>query len=258
MRCGWAFPAIPAGATHWQLSVDGAVKPLVPVSTTTYWITGLANGSRLLGGAWLRRTVSSTSSSSVSVIGPATTGIAVPMTTPWKPSLQMNRHHSQKGEAAAPVAGRRHWLAAEIVGSETRALPLVRLRSPVLRAHPGDGKSRGHCRPPPGIGTGNRASRCPRRARGSPRSRPRVRWTRPVVGSRSLVTETLPKALPAGASRRPSARQRLVRRPPPFSVPHVPEAARGPERHEASLWTVVGVPGRTGAPRPGPNSVRGR
>ena len=57
------LPAAPAGATHWQLSVDGAVKPLIPVSTTTYWITGLTNGTGYSIGL-----AGVTSSSSVTVV----------------------------------------------------------------------------------------------------------------------------------------------------------------------------------------------
>src|SRR3954469_6051550 len=39
------FPAAPEGATHWQVSLGGKTRPLVPVSTTSYWITGLTNGT---------------------------------------------------------------------------------------------------------------------------------------------------------------------------------------------------------------------
>ena len=69
-RCAAAqLPAVPAGATHWQLSIDGAVKPLIPVSTTTYWITGLANGTGYsLGLAAV--TVGSTPSSTVTAQRP--------------------------------------------------------------------------------------------------------------------------------------------------------------------------------------------
>src|SRR4051794_39295290 len=79
------LPTAPDGATHWQLSVDGAVKPLIPVSTTTYWITGLTNGTGYTVGL-----AGATSSSSVTLVGAATTGTAVPMTMPWKPYLQLN------------------------------------------------------------------------------------------------------------------------------------------------------------------------
>jgi hypothetical protein len=111
------FPAAPAGATHWQLSVDGGVKPLIPVSTTTYWITGLTNGTGYsigLSGA--------VSSSSVTVVGPATTGTAVPMTTPWKPYLQVNGTTLTVKLPPQWPAGATGWQLT--VGSETRALPL--------------------------------------------------------------------------------------------------------------------------------------
>src|SRR4051794_15926324 len=115
------LPVVPAGATHWQLSGGGAVKPLIPVSTTTYWITGLTNGtgySRGLAAA----TASSPSSSSVSVVGPATTGTAVPMTTPWKPSLQLNGTALTVKLPPQWPAGATGWQLT--VGSETRTLPL--------------------------------------------------------------------------------------------------------------------------------------
>jgi hypothetical protein len=115
------FPAAPTGATHWQLSVDGAVKPLIPVSTTTYWITGLTNGTVYSLGL-AAATVSSTSSSSVTVVGPATTGTAVPMTTPWNPSLQLNGTTLTVKLPPQWPAGATGWQLT--VGSETRTLPL--------------------------------------------------------------------------------------------------------------------------------------
>ena len=111
------FPAAPAGATHWQLSVNGAIKPLIPVSTTTYWITGLTNGTGYSIGL-----AGVTSSSSVTVVGPATTGTAVPMTTPWKPYLQVNGTTLTVKLPPQWPAGATGWQLT--VGSETRTLPL--------------------------------------------------------------------------------------------------------------------------------------
>jgi hypothetical protein len=115
------FPVVPAGATHWQLSVDGAVKPLIPVSTTTYWLTGLTNGTGYSLGL-AAATVSATSSSNVSLVGPATTGTAVPMTTPWKPALQLNGTTLTVKLPPQWPAGATGWQLT--VGSETRTLPL--------------------------------------------------------------------------------------------------------------------------------------
>jgi hypothetical protein len=111
------FPAAPAGATHWELSVNGAVKPLIPVSTTTYWITGLTNGTGYSIGL-----AGATSSSSVTLVGPATTGTAVPMTTPWKPYLQVNGTTLTVKLPPQWPAGATGWQLS--VGSETRTLPL--------------------------------------------------------------------------------------------------------------------------------------
>jgi hypothetical protein len=130
------FPAAPAGATHWQLSVDGAVKPLIPVSTTTYWVTGLTNGTGYSLGL-AAATVSSTSSSSVSVVSAATTGTAVPMTTPWKPTLQMNGTTLTVKLPPQWPAGATGWQLT--VGSETRALPLSTTSSQFTGLTPGVG-----------------------------------------------------------------------------------------------------------------------
>jgi hypothetical protein len=111
------FPAVPAGATHWQVSVDGAVRPLIPVSTTTYWVTGLTNGTGYSIGL-----AGATSSSSVTVVGPATTGTAVPMTMPWKPYLQVNGTTLTVKLPPQWPAGATGWQVT--VGSETRTLPL--------------------------------------------------------------------------------------------------------------------------------------
>src|SRR3954468_14539929 len=83
------FPAAPEGATHWQVSLDGKTRPLVPVSTTSYWITGLTNGTTYTVGL-AAATATSTASSSVTAVSPAIAGTAVPMTTPGNPYLQVN------------------------------------------------------------------------------------------------------------------------------------------------------------------------
>src|SRR4051794_14869996 len=83
------LPAAPAGATHWQVTLNGVARPLVAVGGTDHWVTGLTNGtsySLRLAAA----TVSTTSGSSVTPVGPATTGTALPMTTPWKAYPALN------------------------------------------------------------------------------------------------------------------------------------------------------------------------
>jgi hypothetical protein len=111
------FPAVPAGAMHWQLSLDGVARPLIPVSTTTYWVTGLTNGTGYSIGL-----AGATSSSGVTVVGPATTGTAVPMTTPWKPYLQVNGTTLTVKLPPQWPAGATGWQLT--VGSVTRTLPL--------------------------------------------------------------------------------------------------------------------------------------
>jgi hypothetical protein len=90
---------------------------LIPVSTTTYWITGLTNGTGYSIGL-----AGATSSSGVTVIGPATTGTAVPMTTPWKPYLQGNGTTLTVKLPPQWPAGATGWQLT--VGSVTRTLPL--------------------------------------------------------------------------------------------------------------------------------------
>ncbi|MCZ2830421.1 glycosyl hydrolase [Modestobacter sp. VKM Ac-2986] len=115
------FPAAPAGTTHWQLTVDGATRPLVPVATGTYWVTGLTNGSsHRLGLA--AATVTGTATTSTTAIGTATTGTAVPMTTPWTPfTLYSGGTLTVRLPTQAP-AGATGWLLT--VGTTTRTLPL--------------------------------------------------------------------------------------------------------------------------------------
>ena len=115
------FPATPAGATHWQVSVNGVARPLVAVGGTDFWITGLTNGtSYSLGLA--AATVSSTSGASGTAVGPATTGTAVPMTTPWKPFVQLNGTTLTVKLPTQAPAGATGWQLT--VGSTTRDLPL--------------------------------------------------------------------------------------------------------------------------------------
>jgi hypothetical protein len=116
------LPAAPAGATHWQVTLNGVVRPLVAVGGTDYWVTGLTNGtsySLRLAAA----TVSTTSGSSVTAVGPATTGTAVPMTTPWKPYMQLNGTTLTVKLPTQAPAGATGWQLT--VGSTTRTLPLT-------------------------------------------------------------------------------------------------------------------------------------
>jgi glycosyl hydrolase family 26 len=128
------LPAVPARATHWQLSVDGAVKPLIPVSTATYWVTGLRNGTAYRV-ELAAVTVSSGSTAGLSVAGPGTTGAAVPMTTPWNPYLQMNGGVLTVKLPPQWPAGATGWQLT--VGSETRTLPLSTTSSQFTGLPPG-------------------------------------------------------------------------------------------------------------------------
>jgi hypothetical protein len=66
--------------------------------------------------------VSTTSGSSVTAVGPATTGTAVPMITPWKPYLQLNGTTLTVKLPTQAPAGATGWQLT--VGSTTRTLPL--------------------------------------------------------------------------------------------------------------------------------------
>jgi hypothetical protein len=128
------LPAAPAGATHWQVTLNGVARPLVAVGGTDYWITGLTNGtSYRLGLA--AASVATTSGSSVTAVGPATTGTAVPMTTPWNPYLQVvGTTLTVKLPTQAP-AGATGWQLT--VGSTTRTLPLSTTSSEFTGLTPG-------------------------------------------------------------------------------------------------------------------------
>ena len=120
------LPAAPAGATHWQMSVNGTVQPLIEVGTTTQWITGLTNGtSYRLGLA--AATLATTSGASATAIGPAATGTAVPMTVPWKPYLETDGTTVTVKLPAQAPAGATGWQLT--VGSTTRTLPLSAISS---------------------------------------------------------------------------------------------------------------------------------
>jgi hypothetical protein len=115
------LPTAPAGATHWQVTINGVARPLVVMGGADYWVTGLTNGtSYSLGLA--AATLSTTSGSSVTTVGPATTGTAVPMITPWKPYLQLNGTTLTVKLPTQAPAGATGWQLT--VGSTTRALPL--------------------------------------------------------------------------------------------------------------------------------------
>ncbi|MET0765648.1 MAG: glycosyl hydrolase [Blastococcus sp.] len=115
------LPAAPAGATHWQVTLNGVARPLVAVGGIDYWITGLTNGtSYSLGLA--AATVSTTSGSSVTAVGAATTGNAVPMIAPWEPYLQLNATNLTVKLPTQAPAGATGWQLT--VGSTTRTLSL--------------------------------------------------------------------------------------------------------------------------------------
>jgi hypothetical protein len=111
------FPAAPRYATHWQLTVDGVARPLVPVGTTTFWLTGLTNGkSYRLGLAGVAV------SGGRSATGPATTGTAVPLTTPWKPAVSAQGTTAVVTLPAQAPVGATGWVVT--VGGQTRTVPL--------------------------------------------------------------------------------------------------------------------------------------
>jgi glycosyl hydrolase family 26 len=128
------LPAAPAGATHWQVTINGAARPLVAVGGTDYWITGLTNGaSYRLGLA--AASVATTSGSSVTAVGPATTGTAVPMTTPWNPYLKVSGTTVTVKLPTQAPAGATGWQLT--VGSTTRTLPLTTTSSEFTGLTPG-------------------------------------------------------------------------------------------------------------------------
>src|SRR3954470_1589784 len=118
------FPAAPEGATHWQVSLDGKTRPLVPVSTTSYWITGLTNGT-----SYTIRLAAVESAPTGSLVSEPTSGTAVPMTWPWSPYLQVNGTTVTVKLPAQAPAGATGWQLT--VGSVTRTLPLSTASSEV-------------------------------------------------------------------------------------------------------------------------------
>src|SRR5215218_7017581 len=125
------FPAVPEGATHWQVSLDGKTRPLIPVSTTTYWITGLANGTSYTVGL-----AAVDAAPTGSLVSEPTSGTAVPMTAPWSPYLQVNGTTVTVKLPSQAPAGATGWQLT--VGSVTRVLPLSTTSTEVSELSPGE------------------------------------------------------------------------------------------------------------------------
>src|SRR3954463_4474063 len=111
------FPSAPAGTTHWRVSLDGKVRPFVPVGPTTYWITGLTNGTSYKVGL-----AAVDAAPTGFLASQTTTGTAVPMTAPWSPYRQVNGTTLTVKLPTQAPAGATGWQLT--VGSTTRALPL--------------------------------------------------------------------------------------------------------------------------------------
>src|SRR4051794_11397331 len=111
------FPPAPAGTTHWQVSVDGTARPLIPVSTTTFWITGLTNGTSYRLG--LAAVSASTTGQLAST---PTSGTAVPMAAPWAPYTSVTGSTPPVTLPPPPPPGATGWQLT--VGSTARPLPL--------------------------------------------------------------------------------------------------------------------------------------
>src|SRR4051794_20731121 len=124
------FPSAPVGATHWQVSLDGKARPLVPADSTTYWITGLVNGTSYAVGL-----AAVNAAPTGSLASAPTTGTAVPMTTPWTPYLQVNGTTLTVKLPTQAPAGATGWQLT--VGSTTRTLPLTTTSSEVTDLTPG-------------------------------------------------------------------------------------------------------------------------
>ena len=109
------FPAVPPGATHWLLTVAGAAKVPEPVSTTTYWLSGLTNGQSypLALQAEDISTAGTKASAAVAVT-------AVPMTGPSTPGLTVTGDTAVFAMPKVPT-GAGAWLLT--VDSVTRQLP---------------------------------------------------------------------------------------------------------------------------------------
>src|SRR4051794_1356755 len=124
------FPSAPVGAPHWQVSLAGKARPLVPADSTTYWITGLVNGTSYAVGL-----AAVNAAPTGSLASAPTTGAAVPMTTPWTPYLQINGTTLTVKLPTQAPAGATGWQLT--VGSTTRTLPLSTTSSEFTDLTPG-------------------------------------------------------------------------------------------------------------------------
>jgi hypothetical protein len=111
------FPSAPAGTTHWRVSLDGKVRPFVPVGPTTYWITGLTNGTSYKVGL-----AAVDAARTGFLASQTTTGTAVPMSAPWSPYLKFSGTMLTVKLPTRAPAGATGWQLT--VGSTTRTLPL--------------------------------------------------------------------------------------------------------------------------------------
>jgi mannan endo-1,4-beta-mannosidase len=111
------FPSAPAGTTHWRVSLDGKVRPFVPVGPPTYWITGLTNGTSYKVG------LAAVDAARTGFLASQTTaGTAVPMSAPWSPYLKLSGTTLTVKLPTQAPAGATGWQLT--VGSTTRTLPL--------------------------------------------------------------------------------------------------------------------------------------
>jgi hypothetical protein len=124
------LPAAPAGATHWQVSLDGKTRPLVAVGGTDLWITGLTNGTSYTVGL-----AAVDASPTGSLASAPTSGTAVPMTAPWSPYLQVTGTTLTVKLPTQAPAGATGWQLT--VGSTTRTLPLTTTSSEFTGLIPG-------------------------------------------------------------------------------------------------------------------------
>jgi len=128
------FPTAPTGTTHWQVSLNGTTRPLVPVGTADYWLTGLTNGTSYTLSLAAAK-VTATTTATVAAVGPATAGTAVPMTTPWNPYLKVSGTTvTVKLPTQAPT-GATGWQLT--IGTVTRNLPLTTTSIDVTGLTPG-------------------------------------------------------------------------------------------------------------------------
>ncbi|QXG75185.1 hypothetical protein KUM42_15245 [Modestobacter sp. L9-4] len=111
------LPPAPTGATHWQVTLDGVTRPLVPVGSDTYWITGLTDGTSYRLGL-----AAASASTTGQLVSAPTTGTAVPMTTPWTPFTTYSSGTLTVRLPAQAPTGATGWQLT--VGTTTRTLPL--------------------------------------------------------------------------------------------------------------------------------------